>query len=296
MVHQPATTLSQQQTVTLIATQDYGNQLLFTKEASFSHPTTALHSLQQVAKVNTTYGGGFVNAINGISSTFRVGSDQPQDWLFYVNGILSPIGSQYYQVHEGDVIHWDYHYWSDTTASTAIIGEFPEPFLHGFQGNTYDTSLVYTQNVQEIAQQLRSTLVDYGIDALLVSIDELTKDIQTTHNLILIGTIEGHPLISDIMADASDIGLFIRWEESQICTYDALLKCNQRFAEAGCVIAMQNHWNPKGNMHGENVIWMITGSTVEQVQQACFVLCEQPDAFVHAASAIIVEGEIVKVP
>jgi hypothetical protein len=51
-----------------------------------------------------------------------------------VNGIESDRGAAEYTLHPGDVEWWDYRSWSHAMSVPVVVGAFPEPFLHGFDG------------------------------------------------------------------------------------------------------------------------------------------------------------------
>ena len=53
------------------------------------------------------------------------------DWFFYVNGIESPIGSAQFDLSGGDRIWWDYRDWTAAMRVPAVVGSWPEPFVHG---------------------------------------------------------------------------------------------------------------------------------------------------------------------
>ena len=88
--------------------------------------------LMRNAKVTTRYGGGFVQSIDGLAGGSEGG--QPVDWFYYVNGVEAHEGAAERNVRAGDRIWWDRHDWSQTDDVPAVVGSFPEPFLHGIEG------------------------------------------------------------------------------------------------------------------------------------------------------------------
>ena len=54
--------------VSVVATRNFGQELIFSERVELAVNTRAMDALQQVAEVETAYGGGFVNAINDIRS------------------------------------------------------------------------------------------------------------------------------------------------------------------------------------------------------------------------------------
>jgi Domain of unknown function (DUF4430) len=91
---------------------------------------TALQGLDRLADVETGYGGAFVNGIDGVSSS-RL---HQRDWFFYVNGYEADRGAASYRLRPGDVEWWDYRSWRGSERVPLVIGAFPEPFLHGYNG------------------------------------------------------------------------------------------------------------------------------------------------------------------
>jgi hypothetical protein len=121
--------------VDLTVTRDYGSKVLIQKQDSIHESDTVFRVLDRNADVTTRYGGGFVQSIDGLSGTQGAGSSE--DWFFYVNGIESPIGSAQYDLSGGDRIWWDYRDWTAAMRVPAVVGSWPEPFVHGFQGKHY---------------------------------------------------------------------------------------------------------------------------------------------------------------
>ena len=56
------------------------------------------------------------------------------DWFFFVNGVESGVGAGEYELSPGDRVQWDYRRWDVAMRVPAIVGAFPEPFLHGLEG------------------------------------------------------------------------------------------------------------------------------------------------------------------
>ena len=85
--------------------------------------------LQRRAKVTTRYGGGFVQCVDGICGGSDAGSRL--DWFYFVNGVEATKGAAASTLHGGDRVWWDHRSWEATDRVPAVVGSFPEPFLHG---------------------------------------------------------------------------------------------------------------------------------------------------------------------
>jgi uncharacterized protein DUF4430 len=125
--------------VELTVTRDYGTKVMLEKTDSIRESDTVLRVLDRNADISTRYGGGFVQSIDGLAGTQSGG--RSSDWFFYVNGIESPIGSAQYDPSGGDRLWWDYRDWTAAMRVPAVVGSWPEPFLHGFQGEEWRTSI-----------------------------------------------------------------------------------------------------------------------------------------------------------
>jgi hypothetical protein len=100
---------------------------------------TAMQALQRVAKVKTSYGGRFVQSINGVSGSLS----RQRDWFYFVNGYEADRGAAEYKLRPGDVEWWDYRPWKHAIHVAIAVGAFPEPFLHGYNGKTRKAAVVF---------------------------------------------------------------------------------------------------------------------------------------------------------
>ena len=161
---QPPGGQAQSPAVRIVATQDFGRQLMFDEKLELEPGTSAMAALKRVAEVETAYGGGFVDAINGLRSGFTSGQSAKADWFFYINGIQSNIGALDYRLHDGDVQHWDFHDWSFRHFIPAIIDGFPAALSNGFGGKVSPNLIVYQDSMKESAQKLAEKLVKLGVN------------------------------------------------------------------------------------------------------------------------------------
>jgi Domain of unknown function (DUF4430) len=119
--------------VALTVTRDYGAEpVLAPRTDEASEADTVMRVLERNAGIATRYGGGFVQAIDGLEADERFG--RSFDWFFYVNGVESTVGAADYQLHGGEAIWWDYRDWSAAMRVPAVVGSWPQPFLGGYDG------------------------------------------------------------------------------------------------------------------------------------------------------------------
>jgi hypothetical protein len=113
---------------TLWVTRDRGTQVLLTRTVPAG--LTALQALDRAAKVGTRYGGRYVQSIDGVAGSLS----GERDWFYFVNGIEGDRSAADYRLRPGDVEWWDYRSWARQMSQRVVVGAFPEPFLHGYDG------------------------------------------------------------------------------------------------------------------------------------------------------------------
>jgi hypothetical protein len=148
---------------TLWITRDRGQHVLLVDKVKAGQ--TAMQALQHAAKVKTSYGGRFVQSIDGVSGDRSAG----RDWFYFVNGYEADRGAADYTLHPGDVEWWDYRSWKHAIHVPVVVGAFPEPFLHGYAGKTRAAAVVF--DARPLAPEARS--LGKLIHAKQVGADEL---------------------------------------------------------------------------------------------------------------------------
>jgi hypothetical protein len=145
--------------VTLTVTRGFGTTVVGSvSDAHLPGSETVMRMLERSFRVSTRYGGGFVESIDGLS-----GDASRRDWFYYVNGIQASLGAAGTSVHHGDRIWWDLHDWSATDSIPAVVGSFPEPFVHGIDGRRYPTTLECAADTSAACQRVASRLDAIGV-------------------------------------------------------------------------------------------------------------------------------------
>ena len=157
---------------------------------------TVMRMLERSFRVQTRYGGGYVQSIDGLS-----GDSSRHDWFYYVNGIEAPVGAASTAVHRGDRIWWDLHDWTVTDTVPAVVGSFPEPFVHGVGGKRLPTTLECAPGTSSACARVSAALKAVGVPAA----SQLLGTGSGTDSLgIVVGT--WHALRSLLAADLIDHG------------------------------------------------------------------------------------------
>lgn len=120
-------------TVDLTVTREFGAVKMSEASGEANESDTVMRFLEGNDEIETRYGGGYVQSIDGVSEGERGG--HPYDWFFYVNGIESPVGAAEVSLEGGEKIWWDNHDWSASEHVPAVVGSWPAPFTTGWEGH-----------------------------------------------------------------------------------------------------------------------------------------------------------------
>ncbi|MEZ5124985.1 MAG: DUF4430 domain-containing protein [Thermoleophilia bacterium] len=122
--HRPAAT-----EIRLIITRDFGAVRMHDEVVPSRGEQDVMTLLAQQAQVETNYGGKFVNAVDGVRSTYGgVVSGDPADWFYWVDGAMADVGAADYELKGGETVWWDYHEWVGAMSIPATLSAFPSPW------------------------------------------------------------------------------------------------------------------------------------------------------------------------
>ena len=244
-------------------TRDFGTAPVGSvTEKSIPGSQTVMRMLEQSFKVTTRFGGGFVESIGG-----HAGSSSRLDWFYYVNGIEASTGATGSSVHKGDRIWWDLHDWTATDSIPAVVGSFPEPFIHGINGRRYPVTLECGTDTAEACQRVTSELNSVGVP---VSGQAIGGGSGTDSIGVVVGTwndVHGELLAELIDHGPASSGVYARFGSrgSSLDLLDPAGKVVRTLgADAGLIAATaQPSTGP---------FWLITGTDVAGVSAAAAAL------------------------
>ena len=150
--------------IRLTVTRDFGARDVGTlQDPEVSGADTVMRLLQRNLRVTTRYGGGFVQSIAGVTGGRRGG--RPVDWFYYVNGVEAERGATAVRVRPGDRVWWDHRDWGATLHVPAVVGSFPEPFVHGIGGKRLPVRVECADPAGAACTAVADRLVDRGVIA-----------------------------------------------------------------------------------------------------------------------------------
>jgi hypothetical protein len=268
---------------TLTVTRDFGaERMLQAREDPIPGGETVLRFLTRKAKdVETRYGGRFVNAIDGVRSQADGGTRR--DWFYFVNGIEADTGAAERDAEAGDRIWWDYRDWSAAMRVPAVVGSYPEPFLHGSEGKRFPVRLDCARDATEQCDAVRDRLDGAGVETAVAALGTAVgKDTLR----VVVGE------WADVRADAAvrkleegpgESGVFARPVQRGDAFDVALLDAKGRVARtlgpgSGLVAATR--------YKDQQPTWVVSGTDVAGVERAAALLDRSAlrDRFAVAAS------------
>jgi hypothetical protein len=151
--------------VTIRVTQDFGHsELAGAKSEAARDGETVMRLLQRHFTVETKYGGGFVQEIDGVSGGRAKG--RQVDWFYYVNGVEASNGAADHKLSPGDRVWWDHHDWGAAQRIPAVVGAFPEPFESGIGGKKLPLRLVCLGDAERSCDEVEERLQQAGVNAI----------------------------------------------------------------------------------------------------------------------------------
>ncbi len=132
---------------------------------------TVIAATGGVARLTTGYGGRYVTAIDGQAG------DGTRDWIFWINGIESPVGGADVEVAAGDRVWWDLHRWPGRVHVPAVVANWPLPLTRGIAGphKTLSADEPLASALRKAGADVSAPAAVEGARALVGANDELRQ-------------------------------------------------------------------------------------------------------------------------
>lgn len=257
----------------LIVTEDFGTKVQIDTDApKLSGEDTVMRMLERNADVEKRFGGKFVQSIDGIAGGARDG--RAVDWLYYVNGKQADEGASSVKVHDGDSVWWDNHPWETTTAE-AVVGQFPEPFVHGPESKRLPVRIECADPQGSACRTVQDRLVDAGVPA---SRSRLAAQLEKETLRVVVGPYErvrGDRAVQALDDGPQTSGVFIKPNAggSRFALLDIDGKTRRTLGVGGGLVAAIQ---PQTDDEAEKLlpVWVVTGIDDAGVAAAASALDE----------------------
>ncbi|MDN5347745.1 MAG: hypothetical protein PWP65_1309 [Clostridia bacterium] len=259
------------QAVTLLVTRDFGQEVLVEVEQEYRPGETALSLLQAHAAVETTYGGNFVEAINGLKSTSG-GPGGRQDWFYFINGVAAGVGSGAYRLQPGDFVWWDYHAWQVSGITPAVVGCYPCPFSRGYGDKGGRALVLAAPGAEKEAAVLKESWSGLGIK---VEVEKVSEKLLAGRRLptLALGTwdaLKDIEFLSGLNERRVRSGLYGHFESGKLTLLDVAGKSRRVYAAGAAIQAT-------GQGLGDAApLWLVIGTDGDWLKKAVAVLREEP--------------------
>ncbi|RKD21439.1 protein of unknown function [Caminicella sporogenes DSM 14501] len=279
----------------LVVTKNYGKDVIFDKKVKIDKNYTVMDILEENLQVGTKWGGDFVSEINGIKSDNGGVSGKRQDWFYFVNGVCADTGASEYEVKSQDIVWWDYHPWENmNSANSAVIGCFPEPFIHGYRNKPNKVIIMASTDNLDLANSLKDSILSKGAENIEVKkLDEnLIKD--RLGPTIVIGQwdeIKKLNYINNLNEEYKKSGINVHFKDEKIelLKYDgtAVKKIKEN---AGVITAVGE------GLGDDKPLWLIVGIDSKGLDKAVNLLVNNPEKIKNMYSAVVTSEEIISLP
>jgi len=248
--------------VRLTVTRDYGSTEILSRDAGdVTESDSVMRVLERNVEIETRYGGGFVQSIDGLEAQERFG--RSRDWFFYVDGVESTVGAADYPLHGGESVWWDYRDWGAAISVPAVVGSWPQPIAGGYEGRRHPVA-VECRGGGRACAIVRSRLRAAGATIAAGAPGDAIRVLVGPWGLV-----RGDPAAAQVEAGPQRSGVFARFRRGPagyaMQGLDEGGDVARTFGpEAGLVAATR---------HGEAPpVWLVTGTDRKGVEAAAGLL------------------------
>lgn len=266
----------------LTVTQDFGGRSVHASSSpKVGGSETVMRLLQRNARVTTRYGGGFVESVDGVAGGSQGG--RPVDWFFYVNGVESKLGAASVRVHAGDRVWWDHHDWSATQTVPAVVGSFPEPFVHGLGGKRLPVRVECDDPRGAACDAVGKRLAGYGVPVARGGINGARVEDTLRVVVATLSDLRGDPTLGVLRDGPRGSGVYVRVASDgrSLTTLDPEGRAVARLGAGSGLIAALRPGDTS------EPVWTVTGTDANGVQKAAAAFAEGP---LRNRFAIVVSG------
>jgi len=282
--------------IELIISENFGDKEIFHREVDYKKNISVMDILLDSGlNIETGYGGGYITGIDGLTVGTGGMSGVRKDWFYYVNGIFADVGGLDYYPEPGEVIWWDYHPWKMAMGgSMAVVGCFPEPFLHGYRGEKKQTIIMCNSGEKELGLKLKESLLSYGISEIEVQeIDEKMLKNREDPTIIL-GVwekLQDVDWMKKLNANSKKNGTSIYFTNDALEILDFKGEVADRLLESAGVICATAEGSGD-----DSPLWIISGTNQEGLKKAVDIIVNHPEKISGMFTAIVHSEKVIRLP
>lgn len=267
-------------------TTDFGHRRLGTVRVDkVREDETVMRVLRSKFDVGTRYGGRFVQSIEGRSGS---GAEGRRDWFYFVNGIEASVGAAEYELSPGDLVQWDYRNWEAAMRVPAIVGAYPEPFVHGVKGRRRPVRVECGDEASRACKLVKDRLERIGAKPSGASLGTS----GTSHVIrVVVAPWERARIVTAVgklRNGPEESGAYARVRGNEL---DLLAEDGKVARRAPAGTGLVAAFSPSA----EEIVWVVTGLDERGVDAAAEALSERSLRDAYAVAALP-DGTVEKVP
>lgn len=276
--------------VQLWITSEFQNKLI--QETSIqSNGKSVMDITKDAAKVDTSFGGGFLTSIDDIGGEYK---DRNKSWMYYINGVLANVGALEYIPSPSDIVWWDYHRWDSPIQSASLIGAYPQPFKSGYSQNVPPTVILFGDGFEDDALKLQRDLLSDGVQVVEAQKMTTSETLDSSNARIILADwdqVKSSQMIQNLFKNYEKTGLSVSFDKGSLNLMSADAKII-RTAEKGAFIeAVSFQFQPE-----RPALWLILGNDQESIHQAVDILTDHERPLKYFAGAFINQSQFYPLP
>ena len=230
--------------------------------------------LESVADLTYSTPGSQTPNINGMNTS----SIENKWFRLNINGLPYYYSDPTYHLHDGEVTVHTY----ENILGVVELGEYfmprpvftyPEPFLHGFEGEVWNTTILYPTGFESDADAIKTQLTDCGVANVTAMLSgDVTDDRIENDNLILIGTPDTNDLLYEVSDSYYLVGLPVYFNAGLM--HDSTTGCV--YSAGGLLAACDN---PYDNSPGD--------SSYREAKSSIVIAAGIDEESAHAAASLL---------
>lgn len=256
--------------LTILVTRDYGREIIEEKTIVPNDDDTVMDLMQDNFDVETAYGGGFLNSINGLASGYTGEGNSSKkgrkmDWFYYINGVMAEVGADQYNAKDANTISWDFHDWGGIMYVKTRIDAWPERL----DGRNVEISWssgfkAEAAKIKSLAQNAGGSVID--TDAESMNMDDLDKD------AIFVGTWEdalNNKFIGKAFENRDRAGLYTTFSDEGLLIFDDGGNITGSFETGAIIVAIQKSYG------SEAAVLIVIGNENSLVKKAVDIFMDE---------------------
>jgi hypothetical protein len=276
--------------VRVTLTRHFGRELLKDEEVSVRSSGSAMDALLQVAEVETSYGGGFIHAVDGLASGYTGIGSEKTDWFFYANGQMADVGAAEYEIREGDWLVFDYHSWDYSTFTPALAGCFPLLFTRGYREVPRSCTVIYAPGWEQEGRELLALLREEGAPSCSLQELEPQWRPQEGDYVLVVGTVdelENNPFLQEANDNASRLGMYAFFDGREMVILNNKGEESRRVSSGGGLV------QAVGPRLGEDdSALVVTGTDAQGVEAALVLLLDREENITNPVMVMAAQVDI----